>query len=73
MTIVSGDATGAATPDLPSWTEGLLSLNFATGLIEWAPVALFLVGLVWLAYATHPRATETLNERSEREVEEARR
>lgn len=71
--IVSVGAAGAATPDLPGWAEDLLALNASTGLIEWAPVLLFAAGLVWLSYATRPDATETLNERNEREIEEARR
>lgn len=71
--IVPVGAASAATPDFPSWAEALLALNGATGIVEWLPVLLLAAGMLWLSYATHPRRTETLNERAEREMQEARR
>lgn len=64
---------GASADEPPAALDWIVTANSATGLVEWAPVVLFATMLLWLAYATRTRPTETLNARSAREVEEARR
>ena len=69
MTTVSSGGVAVASGPVLDW---IVTLN-STPVLQWAPVVLFVAGLLWLAYLTSPRRTETLNERSEREVEEGRR